>query len=471
MKEALAMLAASRTRLPKLLIDLGALSFVAVLLGTVALPNTTRAQGVYVPDDSRIQSSDPGNPPSGSNNPTVKSLGTIPIEPGGTPSHPYIPDDDSDSGDLNANHVAYGEAASNAYKAKNFSEARSLWEQAAKSGDIDALYALGVMNERGEGGPKDLEQALGWYSAAQQKGVRQASAKVTSITEELRQEAAAAEATNKAEEAAQDAADKKAAQNAAKAEAAKAAAAAKAKAQAAADAKAKAQAAAEAPPPSPPPQVTREAEPPAPPPQTAVEPSPQAPPDPPAPQASQAPTQLQPPAKTAAADPGATRPAHSDSDIQATDAFARATAAAAGRGVKKDDGEAVKWFRVAADKGYAPAQNDLGFFYAEGRGVKKDDTEAVKWYQRAVDQNYAPGQMSLGMMYAAGRGVAQSDFDALALYSSAANQGYAPATANLAQAYAQGRGIQKDERTAAFLASSVNEKPRQGSGVYVDSGS
>ena len=456
---------ASRTLYPNLVVGVGALSLAVVLLGTVALSPVARAQdvyaqGVYVPDDSRIQSSDPGNPPSGSDNPTVKSLGTIPIEPGAAPTHPYIPDDDSDSSGLSANHVAYGEAAANAYKAKNFSEARALWEQAAKGGDVDALYALGVMNERGEGGPKDLEQALGWYSAAQQKGVNQANAKVTAITEQLRQEAASAEADNKAAEAAQDSADKAAAQNAAKAEAAKAAAAAKAKVQAEADAKAKAQAAAEAPPPSPPPQVTRAPEPPASPPQATIEP-----------QANKAPPQ--PPAETSAADPNATRfsPAHNDIDIPAADAFARAIAAAAGRGVKKDDAEAAKWFRVAADKGYAPAQNNLGFFYAEGRGVKKDDTEAVKWYQRAADQNYAPGQMSLGMMYTAGRGVKQSDFEALALYSSAANQGYAPAMANLAEAYAQGRGIQKDERTAAFLASSVNEKPRQGSGIYVDSGS
>ena len=439
--------ASSRTPFPKFPIELGALLFASVLLGAVALPNGVRAQGVYVPDDSPIPSVDPGSPSPNADNPTVKSLGTLPIEPGGEPTHPYVSDDEIDSGDLNADHVAYGEAAANAYKAKDFSEARALWEQAAKSGDIDALYALGVMNERGEGGPIDLEQALGWYAMAEQKGVRQATDKVAAITEQLRQEAAAAETANKAAEAAQEAADKAAAQNAAKAEAARAAAAATATAQAQADALV----------PSPSPQVTRAPEPPAPVPKTTVEPKP---------------LQFSSAEKTAA-DPNATRfsAAQNDIDIPAEDAFARATAAAAGRGVRKDDAEAAKWFRIAADKGYAPAQNDLGFFYAQGRGVKKDDAEAVKWYRRAADQNYAPGQMSLGMMYAAGRGVAQSDFEALALYSSAANQGYAPATANLAQAYAEGRGIAKDERTAAFLANSVNEKPRKGSGIYVDSGS
>jgi TPR repeat protein len=72
------------------------------------------------------------------------------------------------------------------------------------------------------------------------------------------------------------------------------------------------------------------------------------------------------------------------------------------------------------------------------------------------------------MMYAAGRGVPQNDVEALALYSTAANQGYAPATANLAQAYADGRGIARDEKTAQFLLSAIDEKPRTGSGIYVD---
>jgi TPR repeat protein len=155
--------------------------------------------------------------------------------------------------------------------------------------------------------------------------------------------------------------------------------------------------------------------------------------------------------------------------VDAKQAFQRATDAAAGRGVPQSDAEAVKWFRIAADQGYAPAENDLGFLYAEGRGVARDDAEAVKWYRRAADQNFPPAQTSLGMMYAQGRGVAQSDFDALAFYSAAANEGYPQAKANLAEMYASGRGVPRDERTASFLLKSVNAKPLTGSGIYVES--
>jgi uncharacterized protein len=46
--------------------------------------------------------------------------------------------------------------------------------------------------------------------------------------------------------------------------------------------------------------------------------------------------------------------------------------------VTKDAAEAAKWFRKAADQGYAEAQVVLGVSYAEGRGVAKDAVEAVK---------------------------------------------------------------------------------------------
>ena len=42
-----------------------------------------------------------------------------------------------------------------------------------------------------------------------------------------------------------------------------------------------------------------------------------------------------------------------------------------GRGVTQDDAMAVKWFRKAAEQGYAPAQNNLGEMRRQGRGLAK----------------------------------------------------------------------------------------------------
>jgi TPR repeat protein len=40
-----------------------------------------------------------------------------------------------------------------------------------------------------------------------------------------------------------------------------------------------------------------------------------------------------------------------------------------GRGVKRDYGEAMRWYRKAADQGDAFAQNNVGWLYANGLGV------------------------------------------------------------------------------------------------------
>jgi Sel1 repeat len=53
---------------------------------------------------------------------------------------------------------------------------------------------------------------------------------------------------------------------------------------------------------------------------------------------------------------------------------------ATGRGVAKDEVEAVKWSRKAAEQNYARAQYNLGVYYAFGQGVAKDEVEAYRWF-------------------------------------------------------------------------------------------
>jgi TPR repeat protein len=50
-----------------------------------------------------------------------------------------------------------------------------------------------------------------------------------------------------------------------------------------------------------------------------------------------------------------------------------------GYGVRQDHVDTVRWFRLAADKGYPPAA-----LYADGRGVPRDRSEAAKWYEMAA---------------------------------------------------------------------------------------
>jgi TPR repeat protein len=156
---------------------------------------------------------------------------------------------------------------------------------------------------------------------------------------------------------------------------------------------------------------------------------------------------------------------------QAEQLFALGNRYANGKGMARDDAKAVSLYKAAAAAGLAAAQNNLGFMYAEGRGVKRDDTEAAEWYRRAADQDYPPAITGLGMLYQEGRGVAQNYARALGLYAKASNLGYAQATANLGAMYGKGQGVALDRATAAFFMSMAKAQPRQGSGIYVDSGS
>ena len=57
-----------------------------------------------------------------------------------------------------------------------------------------------------------------------------------------------------------------------------------------------------------------------------------------------------------------------------------------GKGVPQDYAEAAKWYRKAAEQGYADAQNNLGMMYVNGQGVPQDYAEAAKWTRKAADQ-------------------------------------------------------------------------------------
>ena len=55
-------------------------------------------------------------------------------------------------------------------------------------------------------------------------------------------------------------------------------------------------------------------------------------------------------------------------------------------GVPKNDAEAVKWFRKAAEQGDALAQKNLGVMYVTGEGVPVNNVKAYMWWALAKAQ-------------------------------------------------------------------------------------
>ena len=121
-----------------------------------------------------------------------------------------------------------------------------------------------------------------------------------------------------------------------------------------------------------------------------------------------------------------------------------------GEGVPQNDTEAVRWFRMAAEQGFADGAVQSGFMYDAGEGVPQNDAEAVRWYRMAAEQGFAEAQFNLGFMYDTGRGVPQNDAEAVRWYRMAAEQGFASAQLNLGYMYSNGEGVPKRCRLARW---------------------
>jgi TPR repeat protein len=72
-----------------------------------------------------------------------------------------------------------------------------------------------------------------------------------------------------------------------------------------------------------------------------------------------------------------------------------------GRGVQRDDAQAVDWLTRSARGGNAQAQFNLGVFYRDGRrGLSKNPAEAKKWLELSAAQGYAPAKSELSTLTA-----------------------------------------------------------------------
>jgi localization factor PodJL len=137
----------------------------------------------------------------------------------------------------------------------------------------------------------------------------------------------------------------------------------------------------------------------------------------------------------------------------------------AGRGVKSDVTEAIKWFERSVAKGSAVAAFRLGMAFEKGLGVPKDRARArtnyvlaanaghlkamhnlavmmveepradnkpdyasaIPWFRKAAEHGLRDSQYNLGVLYARGLGVQQNLAESFRWFALAANQGDADA--------------------------------------------
>jgi uncharacterized protein len=127
---------------------------------------------------------------------------------------------------------------------------------------------------------------------------------------------------------------------------------------------------------------------------------------------------------------------------------------APGLNVEAEDG--IKLLLSAGEKGYAPAQNELGLRYQKGAGVAASSAEAAKWYQKASDKNHLAAHVNLGLLLVKGEGLSQDFAKALVLFQKAADGGDAWGLNNLGSMHEMGWGVPKDiEKAKEFYSQSA----------------
>ncbi len=105
---------------------------------------------------------------------------------------------------------------------------------------------------------------------------------------------------------------------------------------------------------------------------------------------------------------------------------------ASGQSVPANDGDALRWFTLAAEGGHADAQ----FRVASMR--ESNPMVAYKWYKAAAAQGHVEAQFAIGNLYADGVQVPQNYEKAFEWYKLAAEQGYVLAQYELGRYYEVG---------------------------------
>jgi hypothetical protein len=124
-----------------------------------------------------------------------------------------------------------------------------------------------------------------------------------------------------------------------------------------------------------------------------------------------------------------------------------------GRGVPADTAEAAKYLRLAAEQGDAQSEHNLAVLYTQGEGVPRNLKDAANWMRKAADQSLAAGQQGLGALYENGHGVPLDPVEAAKWYQKAVDQNYAPAMNSLAALMATTKDLNvRNPKQAVTLA-------------------
>jgi len=106
---------------------------------------------------------------------------------------------------------------------------------------------------------------------------------------------------------------------------------------------------------------------------------------------------------------------------------------------------ALRYFQRAAELGHAEASWQVGMAYLRGAGVAASDGLALDWFVRAAEGGDPRGDVSAAYLLSRGRGAVEDDAEARRLYARAAEQGSPHALRGLGEMLLRGEGGPRDE--------------------------
>ena len=131
--------------------------------------------------------------------------------------------------------------------------------------------------------------------------------------------------------------------------------------------------------------------------------------------------------------------------------------------VRRSAAKAARWFRRAAERGSAPAQNHLGILLGNGSGVRKNVEEALSWLRKAFRAGDSCAAQNIAITYRE-NGYLKT---ACKWFRRAAEAGDGDALIQLGIHYYWGKGVRRNPRAAVRCFRSAT-KAKNISGVGRD---
>lgn len=143
----------------------------------------------------------------------------------------------------------------------------------------------------------------------------------------------------------------------------------------------------------------------------------------------------------------------SKADAECGAAFSAENCFNRGRRADQDrrHGDALRWYRRAAERGHAESQYHLGLMYLNDQGVRHAYDTAARWLREAADQGHPRAQRNLAVLYFRGVGAPRDHAAAVEWLKRSAVQGCVSAQMDLARVYLEGDGVQDPVAAVSWL--------------------